>query len=89
MTIWRDTDIPHERPDVERVDLTVEGVEFRQPVWMDLLSGRAHRVPKGARHRDGSRWVFTGVPVYDSAIVLADRRAVEVSPVDGPEATRQ
>jgi hypothetical protein len=76
VTIWRDTDIPDQRPDRERVDLTLEVGDFRRPVWVDLVSGHVHRIPEKARRRDGPRWLFTDVPVYDSVVVLADRRAV-------------
>ncbi len=79
VTIWRASDIPDQRPDVERVSVTLEAGEFTQPVWVDLLSGQVHRLPEKAWRRGGAKWVFTNLPVYDSVVVLADRGAVPLS----------
>ena len=52
---------------------------FKDPVWIDLLSGKVYEFPEEdvLVHADGVTYV--NVPVYDSPCVLAERSAVGIT----------
>ncbi len=77
LTLWRNCDIPDTKPDMERVVLSVPHGDFEAPVWIDLLSGRVYAMDASQCKRDGDTYVFLSVPVYDSVVVIADRRVVD------------
>jgi hypothetical protein len=77
VTLWRRSDTPDKKPDFERVTLNVHSGLIQDPVWVDLLTGRVYAI-------DDARWritlqgmMFTDFPVYDSVVVVADRREIE------------
>jgi hypothetical protein len=55
------------------VDLTVRGRHYAEPVLINLLDGSVHAV--SSRH-SGTDTVFTGVPLLDFPLVLAERSSI-------------
>lgn len=79
-TLWRDSQRPGERPDLERVTVTLPGMKFSSPVWVDLLSGNVYEISGPlATQKDGSV-VIRQVPVYDSVVLIAERDAIRLAP---------
>ena len=57
---------------------TTKGVAMKEPVWVDLLTGRVYAYPKDRmREVDGETFYFD-VPVYDSPCLLAERAALSL-----------
>ena len=57
---------------------TVKGRPMKDPVWVDLLTGRIYAYPKGnMREADGETF-YIDVPVYDSPCLLTERAALEL-----------
>ena len=55
---------------------TVKGQPMKDPVWVDLLTGRIYAYPKGnMREADGETF-YIDVPVYDSPCLLTERAAL-------------
>ena len=54
------------------------GQPFKEPVWIDLFTGRVYAFPKEKQIVVPAGVVFVDVPVYDSPCVLTDRSTVEV-----------
>ena len=54
------------------------GKPFKEPVWIDLFTGRVYAFPKENQIVVPAGVVFIDVPVYDSPCVLTDRSAVEL-----------
>jgi len=76
IALWRSDSIPGRRSQLEYVDVALPDTEFREPVWVDLIFGRAFAVADGLWRQDGRDAVFRQVPVYDSVVLLAERAAV-------------
>ena len=73
ITLWRASDTPGKRPDLENVVLTISDAAFTEPVWVDVLSGRVYAIDASLwETRDGGT-AFSRLPVYDSAVVIAER----------------
>jgi hypothetical protein len=76
VTLWRCSDSPGKRPGVERVTLTVDRLRFENPVWIDLLTGRVYEIDKASWKATDRGSTFTQMAVYDSAVVIADRKEI-------------
>ncbi len=76
VTLWRDTHMPGEDPEVEHVTLTIPDGRFEDAVWVDMLSGKVYAIDKSLwENRDGV-CTFRRVPVCDSVVLIADRAAI-------------
>ncbi len=76
VTIWRSSDPPGKRPDLEQVSLELPETTFGHCVWIDLLTGRVFEIDAAAYQTQDGGTVFPRLPVYDSPVVIADRSAV-------------
>ena len=52
------------------------GTAFKEPVWVDLFTGRVYELPKTCQMQGKTVLSFFDVPVYDSPCVLTDRSAL-------------
>jgi len=77
VTLWRTNDPPDKRPEMERVDVTLNGCRFTSPVWIDLVTGRVYAVARDLWNSTEQATTFHGLAIYDSAFVLADRSDIE------------
>ena len=58
---------------------------MKEPVWVDLLTGRVYEVPAENVLASASGTVYVDVPCYDSPAVLTERRVLSIQlkqPVD-------
>lgn len=78
VTIWFDGDIPSDSNRKTSLDFTFTQGQFEQPVYADLRSGEVFEIPKSRIDKQGTRFTFLGIPVYDSPIVISDRSVMEV-----------
>jgi hypothetical protein len=74
--LWRNTGSPGADPRVEKLTVSLPGMKFDEPVLVDMVSGRVYTVDEKLVERSDKGVSFTGVPVYDSVVVLADRSAI-------------
>jgi hypothetical protein len=54
------------------------GGELKDPVWVDLLTGRVYKFPKRDMIVHSAGVTFVNVPVYDSPCLLTERSALDV-----------
>jgi len=66
VTLWRDSHRPGEHPEAERVTVTLPGLKFTEPVYVDMLTGKVYALPVS----------FTQVPIYDSPVLIAEKAAL-------------
>lgn len=74
VTLWRRSDPPGKQPEMERVALTIKDTAFAHPVWVDLLTGGVYEMDHGLWDVRGHDTVIPRLPVYDSPVVIAERR---------------
>jgi len=79
-TLWRNSHRPGEHPEVERLTVTLPGLRFTEPLWVDLLSGKAYAIASSHVTQKDGTVVFRDLPVYDSPVVIAERTAVPLTP---------
>lgn len=83
VTLWRSSDPPGERPEGERLRVTMPEVKFDEPVWVDLVSGQVYASDRALWKQEGGNCVFDSLPVYDSVVVVADRAAIAERLIQG------
>lgn len=73
ITLWRSSDAPGKRPELENVALAVSAGAFTDPVWVDVLSGRVYDIDAALWQAQDGGTTFSRLPVYDSTVVIAER----------------
>lgn len=77
-TVWFSGDPPVDAMTTTPVDLTLRGLKFAEPVYVDLFSGKVLAIPADRWSADGDAVVFKQIPLYDSPILIADRAALPI-----------
>ncbi len=85
VALWFGDAPPAESNGVSLVDIALADGRFAHPVLVDLLTGRVYDFPRHRWMRSGEGTTFSGVPVYDAPVLIAERSVLELKP-DNPEA---
>ncbi len=71
-TIWCNEGRPAETYTPKSSKIVVKGT-FKEPVYVELISGRIYAIPKANYKKSGSSFTFTGIPVIDSPILIIEK----------------
>ena len=55
-----------------------KGAPLKEPVWVDMLTGRIYAYPKGNMREVDGETFYLDVPVYDSPCLLTERAALDL-----------
>ena len=80
VTLWDGTEIPSNASEIETVQVTVRGGRFKDPVWVDLITGNIYAIPPEHMAVDGETVVFKDIPVYDGPAAITDRSLLDFVP---------
>lgn len=80
VALWDGTEIPSNHSEIETVQVTVTGGRFKEPVWVDLITGNLYEIPAGQMSVAGDTVVFKDVPVYDGPTAIMDRGQLDFVP---------
>jgi Glycosyl hydrolases family 39 len=72
ITLWSGEARPADTYEPKLTTITVEGT-FKKPVLVDLITGKVSEIPKDKWKKTGNQFVFSGIPVSDYPVVLADK----------------
>ena len=61
------------------------GKPLKEPVWVDLLTGKVYAFPRDRMISCTDGLVFTDVPVYDSPCLITERTAIDIVPAAGDD----
>ena len=64
------------RPELEELELTVAKGSFKDPVWVDLISGDVYDIDDTLWKANGEGCTFLRMPVYDAVVVVTERAAI-------------
>ena len=77
VAFWDASNHPVNENVVRRTTLEVRGVEFKDPVWIDIVTGAIYEVPKRMfLNWNAKGGLFENVPYYDAPVVLTERSLV-------------
>ncbi len=54
------------------VSITVENMNFKKPVWVDLMTGSIYEIPKSQWSKSGNSCIFN-IPLYDSPVLITEK----------------
>jgi len=80
--VWYKDQIPSDDLKWDLVNLKVEGVNFRNPVYVEMISGKVYEIAPSDWSNNGTDAVFNQLPVWDSVIMIAERTQVNQKPVE-------
>jgi hypothetical protein len=76
VVLWDRSGIPSDSNATLPATVTVKGCTIKEPVWVDLISGRIYAFPAARVKREGDTVTFAEVPLYDAPVLLAEKRLV-------------
>jgi len=78
VTVWFDDKIPSDDNQKSFRDFIFYEGQFNHPVWVDILSGEVYDIPKTNWSKNGVRYDFKQIPVYDSPVLIADLSVLKI-----------
>ena len=62
--------------EIRRAALQVAGVTFREPVWVDMVTGAIYELPSRicSPYSSGKGVLLESVPYYDAPVVITERK---------------
>ncbi len=80
VTVWFHDQIPSNENAKTPVDLAFTRGRFTEPVYVDLRTGIVYDIPREQWEREGEVHRFKAIPCYDSPILIADKKALFITP---------
>ncbi len=77
-TIWADDYIPTDNNTLRNMDFSFSHASFEQPVLVDIITGIVYEIPADRWSKSGNVFSFTGIPVYDAPMLIADRSLIKI-----------
>lgn len=78
VTVWCNEARPAETYAPKSSKITLTG-SFREPVYVDLISGKVYEIPKANWKKEGSTVSFNGIPVIDSPVLIAEKSLFQLT----------
>ncbi len=79
-TLWLSGKVPADANDKTPADITLTGVKFAAPLWVDLRTGEVRAIPAENWKAGSDGCTFRAVPLYDSPVVIAEKSLVPLAP---------
>jgi hypothetical protein len=79
LAIWFHLAIPSDTNELKATKIVIEKGKFKNPVYIDLLTGGVYEIPKEQWNDDGKFQTFNNIPVYDSPILIADQSLITIN----------
>lgn len=73
IAFWDNAGIPDDAFATRPAQVEVPGYTFKEPVWVDLVSGRIYEIPPDRITNTGSGTLFRDLPHYDAPVLIAER----------------
>lgn len=74
--VWFGGEVPGDALEWVPVDLAVAGAAFRDPVYVEMISGKVFELDPSAWKVEGNSTAFSKLPIWDSPVMIAERTKV-------------
>ncbi len=78
VTVWRGTDTPGKNGAAESATISLPGLRFEDPLWVDLRTGKVYAIDPSLVKTTTEGSVFRRMLVYDSPVLIADRATIPI-----------
>ncbi len=55
------------------VSFTIGNANFKNPVWVDVMTGGIYEIPKNQMVKTGTSYTFTHIPFYDAPVLITEK----------------
>jgi hypothetical protein len=76
VVLWDNSETPDDAFVTRPAQVEVKELAIREPVWVDLVSGRVYEIPADRIVSAGAVTRFKDLPLYDAPVLIAERSAV-------------
>ncbi len=76
--LWFKDRIPDDEFKWDLVNLTLKDVNFSDPVYVEMISGKVYEIGKTDWENKGPDVVLRNLPVWDSVMMIAERSQVNL-----------
>jgi hypothetical protein len=74
--LWDDSATPGDGFATQPAQVTVKGLPFAEPVWVDLGSGGIYEIPAERIVKADGFTIFKDLPLYDAPVLVAEKALV-------------
>lgn len=79
LTLWFDGEIPSDTTGFKEIDVSFDGVDFQDPVYVDLMDGKVYEIPASSWSEEDGRTSFRRIRLSDYPILLAERDLIDIN----------
>ncbi|MEL7588835.1 MAG: hypothetical protein AAGU19_19135 [Prolixibacteraceae bacterium] len=72
--LWYKDRIPGDEFKWDPVNITIENLNFCDPVYVEMISGKVYEIDKADWANKGNNLELRNLPVWDSVMMIAERR---------------
>jgi len=76
LALWDCSSNPENENPTTMAQITLAGIAFQEPVWVDVVTGAIYELPKERIVTEGAKTVLKDIPVYDAPALVTDRSVV-------------
>ncbi len=76
--LWYSDEIPNDRLAWETIDVTIQGLTFEDPVYVEMITGKVFQLDEVSWKSEGGSTTLTQLPVWDSPMMLVERAQVDL-----------
>ena len=76
VVFWDNSGVPQNSNDTVPAILKLTKVAFKNPVWVDVLTGNIYRIPPERMIREGETVTFKDIPIYDAPAFITEADAL-------------
>lgn len=76
--VWYKDQIPGDELNWDLVSLTVKKMNFKDPVYVEMISGKVYEIDKLDWENKGADVVLKNLPVWDSVVMITERSQVKL-----------
>lgn len=80
--IWYNDNAPDSNLKWDLVNVTICNIRFKDPVYVELITGKVYEIGRKNWQKSGNGTVFTNLPVWDSPVMLDERGQIVMMPVN-------
>ena len=76
VVLWDNSEKPGDSFVTHPAKVEVKDLAIREPVWVDLVSGRIYEIPADRITTAGKTTIFHDLPIYDAPVLIAEKSAI-------------
>ena len=76
--LWYSDRIPSDDLKRDLVDITIKGITFKDPVYVEMITGKVYEIPRYHRKTVDNDTKFQDLPLWDSPVMIAERSQVKM-----------